>query len=253
MNMTFKRTRVQSTLAVILLSMVVLMPGGYIFAQTEGVRSGTFCENIDTLEDRIIGNVSDRQVDFSTKHITRRDAFSAKRIERASRLSDRRAEIDATRADRYVDLRGRAETPDQVVVVEGFITIVETLLVDRRESVDIAATSFQAGLQALYEQKHSDSLSVVVDYKLEVRLLVDTAKTSCVDGGDSPQTAKALREGLNTQRAAFKSSRPQNEDVREDVYALKEVYRAQIESAKAVFQKGLMGAKDILKAVFIEG
>lgn len=216
-------------------------------AQVMGGRD--FCAQVDTITERLTTNLSQRVERARARHQAQEGQVDDRREERLSKLTTARATADNAREQRYEKLREQAASNAHLSAVETFVSTVETLVDERRASIDAAIDTFESTVATLEAERNSETESFINDMESAIAGAIDTARSACENGDDAVEVRKALMTGLEEARTGF-AQRRETYTYREQLQEAREARQNAFETAWEEFRTGFNTAQEELKASF---
>ena len=244
--MTFTKTSAGLLIAV----MAVMSVPALTHAQEEDVREGSVCNRLDTISDTVLDAVQERADEGLDKHDEATDTHEANWQERLDELESNRADDDAKWADVQDDLRDKADTDDREAAVEDFIDTVDSLVSDRRASVDVAIDDFKTGITDLFVDRRDSFDTESTDFITAMEGAFDVAEEICEDDPEA-FTRDDLRDEIKEVREEFAERRQEIADEHRSRFTdLRDARETAVQAAVDTFTAGMEDARDDLKAVF---
>ena len=204
------------------------------------------CSQLDVMKTTALAKLDERASSVGGRT---RGTVDTKRVERMNTLTTKRTEHDATRKTHYDTLQTKTITDIQKAAVATFEVTVESLVTERKATIDAAIKAFEDGVGVLRTTVDTTTGSVKTKVAADITEIFSTAKTACDAGKSATEVRDGMRIGMESMKAEHQTNREQY-SFKAEFDALRTTRRTAEAAAVAKFKVGFEAAKVALKASF---
>ncbi len=176
-------------------------------AQAKTTTAQAKCQAFDQLSTKLQAQLNERKAKVDSKRADIAAKAATGRPERLEDLAAKRAEWDEKRQKNFDKLLEKAETDDQKLAVEAYISTIKQAIDTRRAANDAVLTTFRTELQALKKTTDQSVQANVSTNSATITQAIATAKNACQSGQNIETIKQNLRSTIMVGQMKTKDNR----------------------------------------------
>lgn len=218
-------------------------------AQAKTVAAQTKCQAFDQLSTKLQSQLNERKTKIASKRAEVATKATSGRTERLEDLAAKRAEWDAQRQKNFDRLLEKAQTDEQKLAVEEYISTIKQAIDARRAANDAVLATFRSELQALKKTTDQSVQANISSNSATIEQAIATAKAACQSGQNIETIKQNLRSSIMVGQMKTKDNR-QTIGKNQAFLDIVEKKNAAIKANSETFKLATKEARSQLKAAF---
>lgn len=152
------------------------------------------CQSLDQLSIKLQAKLNERMAKVDSKRADIAAKAAAGRTERLEDLATKRAQWDEQRQKNFDKLLEKAESDEQKLAVQEYISTIKQAITARRAANDTALATFHSELESLKKTTDQSVKSNISNNSATIIQAIATAKAACQSG----QNIEAIKQNLTS-------------------------------------------------------